>query len=98
MIMPPPRAGKQPNGDEEEQKAEGQFAALENQNQQNDPDQRGSAGGQIMGAEVAKKIFDFIEVHNLNLPVFQESKIERCEHQDNTDVHHQPFPEPMLKE
>jgi len=65
MGMPPPRASKQPGGNEKEQKAVGQFAALENQNQQNDSDQRGAAGGQIMRAEVAKKIFDFIEVHNL---------------------------------
>src|SRR5262245_27958879 len=28
----------------------------------------------------------------------QEPQIERSEHQDNSDVHHQPFPEPVLKE
>ena len=27
-----------------------------------------------------------------------ESQIERCKHQYNADVHHQPFPESVLKE
>src|SRR5262249_54615210 len=28
----------------------------------------------------------------------QEPQIERCEHQDYSDVHHQPFPEPVPEE
>jgi hypothetical protein len=30
--------------------------------------------------------------------ILYESQIEGCKHQDNTDVHHEPFPESILKE
>jgi hypothetical protein len=61
--MPPPSAGKQSNGNEEEQNPANHFGAFENQNEQNDSDQHGSSRRQVMTAEVAKKLFDFIEVH-----------------------------------
>jgi hypothetical protein len=28
----------------------------------------------------------------------QESQVESCEHQDNSDIHYQPFPEPVSEE
>ena len=34
----------------------------------------------------------------MSLWVFQESQIKGCKHQDNADVHYQPFPESILKE
>jgi hypothetical protein len=34
----------------------------------------------------------------LNLRVLYESQIEGCKHQDNADVHYQPFPESIPKE
>jgi len=34
----------------------------------------------------------------LSLRVLYESQIEGCKHQDNADVHYQPFPESILKE
>src|SRR5215471_21812659 len=37
----------------------------------------------------------FIRQRSLTL---QEPQIERCEHQDYSDVHHQPFPEPVPEE
>jgi hypothetical protein len=33
-----------------------------------------------------------------SLRVFQESEIEGGKHQDDADVHHQPFPESIPKE
>jgi hypothetical protein len=33
-----------------------------------------------------------------SLRVIKESKIEGYKHQDNADVHYQPFPESILKE
>ncbi len=61
--MPPPGAGKQPNGDEEEQKPESHFAAFENQGEQNDSDQAGSDCGPVVTVEFVKKFFDAIKVH-----------------------------------
>jgi hypothetical protein len=63
MCMPPPGAGKQSNGNDEEQKPAGHFGAFEQQNEQYDSHQHSSSCGQVMTAEVAKKLFDFIEVH-----------------------------------
>ncbi len=63
VRMPPPGAGKQSGGDEEEQKPVCHFAALENQDKKNNPDQPGSSRRQVMQAEAAKKIFDLIEIH-----------------------------------
>jgi hypothetical protein len=63
VCMPPPSADKQSNGNEEEQNAASHFGAFEHQNEQNDSDQHGSSCGQVMTAEVTKKLFDFIEVH-----------------------------------
>jgi hypothetical protein len=59
--MPPPGAGKQSNGNEQEQKPENNFAAFEHQKEQNDSGQHSSSRGQVMTAEVAKKLFDFID-------------------------------------
>jgi len=63
--MPPPGAGKKSNRNEQVQETEHQLAGLENQNDQYDSDQPSSSCGQVMSAEVAKKLFDFIEVHIL---------------------------------
>jgi hypothetical protein len=30
--------------------------------------------------------------------MLQESQVERCEHQDDSYIHHQPFPEPVPEE
>jgi len=65
VRMPPPGAGKQSNRNEQVQETEHQLAGLENQYDQYDSGQPGSSCGQVMSAEVAKKLFDFIEVHIL---------------------------------
>jgi hypothetical protein len=54
VLMPPPGAGKQPDGNEEEQKPVSRFAGSEHQNEQNDSDQSGTSGGQVMQAEVVE--------------------------------------------
>ena len=64
VCMPPPGAGEQPNGDEKEQKSVGRFAGFKYQNEQNNSDQPGASGWQVMAAEVAEELFQFIEVHN----------------------------------
>ena len=63
--MPPPGAGKQSSGNEEEQKTMRHFATPENQNKQNNSEQPSYSCGQVMSTEVTKKSVDFIEVHIL---------------------------------
>lgn len=63
MCMPPPGAGEQPDGDEEEQKPMGRFAGFNHQNEQNNSDQRGASSRQVLRAEIAEELFDFIKVH-----------------------------------
>jgi hypothetical protein len=40
----------------------------------------------------------FCNAATLNLWVLQEPQIEGRKHQDNADVHHQPFPESIPKD
>jgi len=63
--MPPPGARQQADGDEEEQEPVGRFAGFEHQDEQNNCDQTGAASLQVVPVEVAEKLFDFIEVHNV---------------------------------
>lgn len=64
VLMPPPGAGKQPDGDEEEQKAVARFVRFKYQNKQNNSDQYGNSGRQVMNTEVIEEVFNIVEVHN----------------------------------
>jgi hypothetical protein len=39
-----------------------------------------------------------MDIQAFGLRIFYESEIEGREHQDNTDIHRQPFPESILEE
>jgi hypothetical protein len=63
MLMPPPGAGKQRDGDDKKQEPADSLARLEHQDEQNDPDHRSYPGRQIFNIKLAGKIFDFVHFY-----------------------------------
>jgi hypothetical protein len=63
VLMPPPGAGKQSDGNDKKQEPADGLSRFEYQDKQNNPDQRGSPGRQIFDVKLAEKIFDFVHVY-----------------------------------
>ena len=63
MGQPPVRARKKPQGNEQENQLDEKFSGLEHEDQQNNCPQSHGHQRQIVGAEIAEKRFEFIDVH-----------------------------------
>ena len=50
------------------------------------------------GTKLRRRIHNPARWVSLNSRTLQKSKVESCEHQDDTDVHHQPFPKSVSEE
>jgi hypothetical protein len=63
MLMPPPGAGKQPDGNDKEQEPVGSLACLEHHDEQNDSDQHGYCGRQVFNVKLVEKILNAVHVY-----------------------------------
>jgi hypothetical protein len=64
VAVPPICPGKERDGDEENSQLDECFLRLEQEEKQDDPNQHRAARGQVMGGEIAEKIFDFVRIHD----------------------------------